>query len=89
MRNLLYYKDPMTREFTADVVQTGIEENGRPFIVLSNTAFYPTGGGQPHDTGWIQGIEIIDVEKVDDEIRHYTEADVETLAGEVSTSASV
>ena len=84
MRNLLYYKDPMTREFTADVVRTGIEENGRPFIVLSNTAFYPTGGGQPHDTGWIQDIEIIDVEKVDDEIRHYTEADVSTLAGEVS-----
>lgn len=84
MRNLLYYKDAMTREFTANVVRTGSEEDGRAFIVLSNTAFYPTGGGQPHDTGWIQDIEIIDVEKVNDEIRHYTEADVATLAGKVS-----
>lgn len=84
MRNLLYYKDAMTREFTADVIRTAVDVDGRAFIVLSNTAFYPTGGGQPHDTGWIQDIEIIDVEKVDDEIRHYTKADVSTLAGEVS-----
>lgn len=84
MRNLLYYKDAMTREFTANVVRTAVEADGRAFIVLSNTAFYPTGGGQPHDTGWIQDIEIINVEKVYDEIRHYTKADVSTLAGEVS-----
>lgn len=84
MRNLLYYKDAMTREFTADVIRTGVDVDGRAFIVLSNTAFYPTGGGQPHDTGWIQDIEIINVEKVYDEIRHYTKADVSTLAGEVS-----
>ena len=84
MRDLLYYKDAMTREFTANVVRTAVEADGRAFIVLSNTAFYPTGGGQPHDTGWIQDIEIINVEKVYDEIRHYTKADVSTLAGEVS-----
>lgn len=82
MKNLLYYQDAMLAEFNANVVCTGKEEN-RNFIVLDHTAFYPTGGGQPHDTGWINNIEIIDVEKVDEEIRHYTQADVALLSGEV------
>ena len=83
MKDLFYYQDAMMQQFTAQVVKTGIEE-ARNFIVLNNTAFYPTGGGQPHDTGWIQDLEIIDVEKVDDEIRHYTLADVSNISGEIS-----
>ncbi len=82
MKNLFYYQDSMLSEFRANVVQTGTEEN-RNYVVLDNTAFYPTGGGQPHDTGWINDIEIIDVEKVDEEIRHYTLADVTSLNGEI------
>lgn len=82
MKNLLYYQDATISEFQATVVKTGSEE-GRNYIVLDNTAFYPTGGGQPHDTGWIHGLEIIDVEKVDDEIRHYTAADVSNISGEI------
>lgn len=70
------------QQFTAQIVKTGTEQT-RNFIVLNNTAFYPTGGGQPHDTGWINDIEIIDVEKVGDEIRHYTFADVSTISGEI------
>ncbi|MER1958751.1 MAG: DHHA1 domain-containing protein [Solibacillus sp.] len=83
MKDLLYYQDATISEFHATVVKTGSEE-GRNYIVLDNTAFYPTGGGQPHDTGWISGIEISDVEKVDDEIRHYTAADVSNISGEIS-----
>lgn len=82
MKNLFYYQDSMLSEFRANVVRTGNEEN-RNYIVLDNTAFYPTGGGQPHDTGWINNIEIMDVEKVNEEIRHYTLADVTSLNGEV------
>nr|WP_257125429.1 DHHA1 domain-containing protein [Bhargavaea cecembensis] len=41
---------------------------------MENTAFYPTGGGQPHDTGKLNGIRVIDVEEVDGEVRHYVEA---------------
>lgn len=73
----------MLREFDATVISKGTDENGRNFIVLSNTAFYPTGGGQPHDTGTINGIEVIDVEKVGDEIRHYIQGDVSILTGDV------
>nr|WP_256376307.1 alanine--tRNA ligase-related protein [Solibacillus sp. R5-41] len=82
LKNLFYYQDSMLSEFRANVMRTGTEEN-RHYVVLDNTAFYPTGGGQPHDTGWINDIEIIDVEKVDEEIRHYTQADVASLNGEI------
>lgn len=70
MKELLYYQDSMMKEFTADVMKTGTDEHG-PYVVLSNTAFYPTGGGQPNDTGWINDIEVINVEKTGEEIRHY------------------
>lgn len=83
MKNLFYYKDAMMKEFTAQVVKTGKDDTGN-FIVLDNTAFYPTGGGQPHDTGWINDVEIIDVEKINEEIRHYTAADVSNISGEIS-----
>lgn len=80
MKELFYYQDAMMQHFTAEVIRTGIE-NTRPYIVLSNTAFYPTGGGQPHDTGIIDGLPVVDVEKVDDEIRHYIEGNLDALEG--------
>lgn len=79
MKNLLFYKDSMIKEFTAHVLHTG--NDGRDYVVLNNTAFYPTGGGQPHDTGWLNDTEVIDVEKIDDEIRHYVNGSIPT--GEV------
>ena len=82
MKELFYYEDAMMKEFTAEIVKTGSEET-RNFIVLNNTAFYPTGGGQPHDTGWINDLEIIDVEKVNDEIRHYTAGNLSNISGEI------
>ena len=69
----------MIKEFTAHVLHTG--NDGRDYVVLNNTAFYPTGGGQPHDTGWLNDTEVIDVEKIDDEIRHYVNGSIPT--GEV------
>lgn len=82
LKDLLYYQDSMIKEFSAIVVKAGIEGE-RHFLVLSNTAFYPTGGGQPHDTGWINEFEVIDVEKVDEEIRHYINSDNSQVTGEV------
>ena len=81
MKELLYYQDAMIKEFTADVVKTDKDEHGS-YVVLSNTAFYPTGGGQPNDTGWLNGIEVMNVEKVDEEIRHYIQETV-VLSGTV------
>lgn len=83
MRNLFYYQDSMIKDFTAKIVRTGIEEDGRPFVVLSNTTFYPTGGGQPHDTGKIEEMDVFDVEKIENEIRHYVNGDPSALPNEV------
>lgn len=83
MKELFYYQNAMMKEFSADVIHTGTDDLGN-YIVLSNTAFYPTGGGQPHDTGWINGLEVINVEKVEEEIRHYINEDVEAITGTVT-----
>ena len=50
----LYYSDPFLREFTARVVSCTAEKDGF-LAVLDRTAFYPEGGGQPCDTGTLDG----------------------------------
>jgi alanyl-tRNA synthetase len=60
----LYYTDAKRLAFTATVVSQSIE-NGAAHVVLDQTAFYPTTGGQPHDTGTLDGVRVVDV--VDDD----------------------
>jgi misacylated tRNA(Ala) deacylase len=48
MTDLLYLTDAYLREFDAEVVSVKEETNE---VALDRTAFFPTGGGQPHDTG--------------------------------------
>lgn len=48
MTELLYHADSYVRNFTARVARVEDER-----VALSRTAFYPTGGGQPHDVGWL------------------------------------
>lgn len=78
LKDRLYYQDPYRTSFKVNVVREG-EEDGRPYAVLENTVFYPTGGGQPHDTGRLNGIRVTDVEEIDGEIRHYVEEPLNAL----------
>lgn len=39
-------------------------------VALDRTAFYATGGGQPHDTGALAGLPVTDVRKEGDDIWH-------------------
>ena len=55
---LLYLSDAYLAEFDAQVIE--VRDNA---VVLDRTAMYPTGGGQPHDTGEISGRRVIDVRK--------------------------
>lgn len=54
----LYLSDAYLRSFDATVVDLDVE--GRR-LALDRTAFYATGGGQPHDTGTLAGLSVHDV----------------------------
>jgi len=60
----LYYDDPYTLGFNADVVEQTTYKQ-RPALVLDRTYFYPEGGGQPPDNGAINGVGVIDVQTRD------------------------
>lgn len=64
---LLYLRDAELRTFTA--VVTAVDPEGRR-VALDRTAFYPTGGGQPHDTGTLDGADVLSVRKEGDEVWH-------------------
>ena len=61
----LYYNDSHLIEFEARVIDQSERVSGWTAITLDRTAFYPTGGGQPSDTGTIAGVRV--VECIDDE----------------------
>ncbi|MEK7015566.1 alanyl-tRNA editing protein [Bacillus sp. FSL R9-9410] len=71
MEQKLYYADAYKKDFTTKVIKQNYDEENNLYVVLNETAFYPTGGGQPHDTGTLNGIPVINVEEVDGEIRHF------------------
>ncbi len=60
----LYYSDSHLIEFDARVIDVTERVSGWTAIVLNRTAFYPTGGGQPSDTGTLDGLRV--VECIDD-----------------------
>ncbi len=63
---LLYLQDPLKFEFEASVVEKIALPGGRHGVVLDQTYFYPTGGGQEHDTGQIESAAVLDVYKSQD-----------------------
>lgn len=73
-----YLKDPYLDHLPARVVELG-EHEGRPFVVLNDTIFYPEGGGQPADRGQLGDLSIVDVQRVDGQIRHFYEGPAPTL----------
>lgn len=63
--DLLYLRDAYLAEFDAAVVD--VREDA---VALDRTAFYATGGGQPHDTGTLAGLAVTDVRKDGDHVWH-------------------
>ncbi len=77
MTDRLYYTDPYLREFDASVVER-VSHDGRPAVVLDRTAFYPTSGGQPYDTGTLGGVTVVEViDREDGSVLHVLDRDVE------------
>jgi len=61
----LYQQDVTILEFEAVVADRFILPDGRIGVALDHTYFYPTGGGQEHDTGHIDSAKVVDVYKDD------------------------
>ena len=60
MTERLYYEQSYLKEFDA-VVEAVSAREGRTILALNRSAFYPTSGGQPFDTGTINGSRVTDV----------------------------
>src|SRR5262245_26491289 len=82
MTRKIYWEDTHKTRFTARVTDAWLQD-GRRVVALDQSAFYPTGGGQPCDTGSINSARVIDVEMADDgRILHRLDSDVAIAAGE-------
>lgn len=71
MTERLYYADSYLRTFEADIVER-LDFDGRPAVILTRSAFYPEGGGQPADRGTLNQAQVLDVieREADGEVLH-------------------
>lgn len=76
MTEKLFYEDSHIKEFTARVEIC--REKGEYYeVVLDRTAFFPEGGGQYADTGWIGTVKVLDVKEKDGTIYHIAKESLE------------
>jgi misacylated tRNA(Ala) deacylase len=80
--DLLFLRDAYTKTFDASVLAVDGDQ-----VALDRTHFYPTGGGQPHDTGRLGDAAVVDVRKDGAMVWHRVEGPVpavgDTVRGEV------
>ncbi len=77
--HLLCLDDAYLRAFTGRVV----EVRGENEVALDRSAFYPTGGGQPHDTGRLGDAQVVGVRKEGDLVWHTVSGPVPAVGQEV------
>jgi alanyl-tRNA synthetase len=75
---LIYYENPLQFAFSANVVKV-FDGN---FIVLDKTSFYPRGGGQEPDHGYIGPHKVDNVIKIRDIVIHHIEGNFDAIEGE-------
>ena len=72
MTEKLYLKDPYLTAFSARLLNQRETDKGVE-VLLDQTTFYPTSGGQPNDQGTLNGIAVKDVILKEDDILHLLE----------------
>ena len=60
MTKKLYLNDPYQKKCSAEIIEQ-TQVRSKPGIILDQTVFYPSSGGQPHDAGTIDNVKVIDV----------------------------
>lgn len=88
MTDLLAHYDSYLKEFDAVITGVNAEENA---VALDRTAFYPGGGGQPCDAGWLtvagRELPVVKVKKQGADIWHQLEGELpsvgETVHGRI------
>lgn len=94
MTEKLFYQDSHLAEFKATVIScksvSGGVLNGKQgdfySVELDRTAFFPEGGGQYADTGFLDEIRVVDVQETDGRIFHVTEKPLQpgsTVTGKI------
>ena len=81
----LYELDPYIRSFESVVTSCEPIKDGYA-VVLEDTAFFPEGGGQPGDWGWLGDVEVYDVHEREGDICHYVREPIavgEKVRGEI------
>jgi len=86
MTQRIYYTEPYRRSFDATVIAVETSA-GHTIVILDQTAFYPTSGGQPYDTGTIGGAAVTDViDREDGSVAHIVAGTLrpgEVVTGEI------
>ncbi|MGM9929227.1 MAG: alanine--tRNA ligase-related protein, partial [Bacillus sp. (in: firmicutes)] len=72
MTHKLYYKSSYIKDWETTITNV-IQKEDDTFLILDETAFYPHGGGQPCDSGTINGIDVLDVISEGDKVLHKVE----------------
>ncbi len=75
----LYYEDSHLRTFSAEVLACERTEKGYE-VILDATAFYPEGGGQTADTGFLNGIRVLDTRERGETVVHLCQGALEVGA---------
>ena len=73
----LYDTDSYLKEFTATVVSCEPKDDTTYRIVLDQTAFFPEGGGQTGDLGWLNDVKVTDTREKAGIIYHETNTPME------------
>lgn len=80
MTELLCHRDSYLKEFEARVVEVNAAERS---VALDRTAFFPGGGGQPCDRGWLGTVAVTRTARQGDVVWHWLDGELPAVGSTV------